>query len=77
MTTNIAIIGAGLIGKKRAKYLPKNIQLKIVCDINRQMHESVMDSNSMTNHYGYNGRCPGPRCYDFFFCFHIKLIHFS
>ncbi|HTE48978.1 MAG TPA: Gfo/Idh/MocA family oxidoreductase [Candidatus Paceibacterota bacterium] len=40
MTTNIAIIGAGLIGKKRAKYLPKNIQLKIVCDINRQIGES-------------------------------------
>lgn len=30
----IAIIGAGLIGRKRAQALPKNVKLKTVCDIN-------------------------------------------
>lgn len=29
---NIAIIGAGLIGRKRAQALPKNVKLSIVCD---------------------------------------------
>ncbi|CAI0392534.1 unnamed protein product [Linum tenue] len=37
---------------------------------------SIMDSNSMANHCGYNGRCPGPRYYDFFFCLYVKLIYF-
>ncbi len=40
MTMNMAIIGAGLIGRKRAVALPKNIQLKIICDINKQAGES-------------------------------------
>ncbi|KAI3750834.1 hypothetical protein L2E82_21690 [Cichorium intybus] len=35
-----------------------------------------MDSNSMADHYGYNGRCPGPGYYYFFFCFCVKLIFF-
>lgn len=30
---NIGIIGAGLIGRKRANALPKNVNLSIVCDI--------------------------------------------
>lgn len=33
---NIAIIGAGLIGRKRALALPKNVNLKTICDINKQ-----------------------------------------
>lgn len=33
---NVAIIGAGLIGKKRALALPKNVNLKTICDINKQ-----------------------------------------
>ncbi|OGI95624.1 hypothetical protein A2917_03685 [Candidatus Nomurabacteria bacterium RIFCSPLOWO2_01_FULL_42_17] len=37
---NIAIIGAGFIGKKRATSLPENIRLKIVCDINKQIGKS-------------------------------------
>lgn len=32
---NIAIIGAGLIGKKRASALPKNVNLSIVCDVDK------------------------------------------
>lgn len=32
---NIAIIGAGLIGKKRALSLPKGMKLKSVCDVDR------------------------------------------
>ncbi|MDI6778007.1 MAG: Gfo/Idh/MocA family oxidoreductase [Patescibacteria group bacterium] len=35
----IAIIGAGLIGKKRVAALPKNIHLKTICDINKQIGE--------------------------------------
>lgn len=31
----IAIIGAGLIGRKRAQALPTNVNLKAVCDINK------------------------------------------
>lgn len=34
---NIGIIGAGLIGRKRALALPKNVNLKTVCDINSQV----------------------------------------
>lgn len=37
---NVAIIGAGLIGRKRAMALPKGIKLTIVCDINKQKAES-------------------------------------
>lgn len=33
---NIAIIGAGLIGKKRALALPSKINLKTICDIDEQ-----------------------------------------
>lgn len=33
---NIAIIGAGLIGRKRAGALPENINLSIVCDVNKK-----------------------------------------
>ncbi|MDO8482544.1 MAG: Gfo/Idh/MocA family oxidoreductase [bacterium] len=32
---NIAIIGAGLIGKKRAHALPKGVCLRVVCDVDR------------------------------------------
>lgn len=31
---NVAIIGTGLIGRKRALALPKDMNLKVVCDIN-------------------------------------------
>src|SRR4030042_3437560 len=37
---NIAIIGAGLIGRKRAAALPKNIHLKTICDIDKKAGES-------------------------------------
>ncbi|MBI2476201.1 MAG: Gfo/Idh/MocA family oxidoreductase [Candidatus Taylorbacteria bacterium] len=33
---DIAIIGAGLIGKKRARALPKGVRLRAVCDIDRE-----------------------------------------
>lgn len=33
---NIAIIGAGLIGRKRAQALPKGINLSLVCDIDEK-----------------------------------------
>ncbi len=36
---NIAIIGAGLIGRKRAQALPKNIKLSIICDIDKKKGE--------------------------------------
>lgn len=36
----IAIIGAGLIGRKRAKALPAGIKLKIVCDVNLELAKS-------------------------------------
>lgn len=46
---NIAIIGTGLIGRKRAKALPKDMNLSIVCDINKRRalefaHEFRCDS---------------------------------
>ncbi len=33
---NVAIIGAGLIGRKRALALPKNVQLSHICDIDTE-----------------------------------------
>lgn len=33
---NLAIIGAGLIGRKRAKFLPKEVNLSIICDIDKE-----------------------------------------
>lgn len=33
----IAIIGAGLIGKKRALSLPKDVKLKTICDVNLKL----------------------------------------
>lgn len=40
---NIAIIGAGLIGKKRARTLPENIILKLFCDINSLAGKKAAD----------------------------------
>ena len=36
---NIAIVGAGLIGRKRANALPKGVKLAAVCDVNKQRAE--------------------------------------
>lgn len=33
----VAIIGCGLIGNKRATFLPKEMELSIVCDLNEQL----------------------------------------
>lgn len=33
---NIAIVGAGLIGRKRAQALPKEVKLSIICDIDKK-----------------------------------------
>lgn len=40
---NVAIIGAGLIGKKRALALPKGMNLINVCDINIQQGKKIAD----------------------------------
>lgn len=40
---NVAIIGAGLIGKKRALALPKNVNLKTICDVNKQQGKILAD----------------------------------
>lgn len=36
---NIAVIGAGLIGRKRAQALPKDLKLSVICDIDRKRSE--------------------------------------
>ncbi|KAG4208261.1 hypothetical protein ERO13_A03G119538v2 [Gossypium hirsutum] len=36
----------------------------------------IMDSDSMADHCGYNGRCSGPSYYYFFFRFCIKSFDF-
>lgn len=55
---NIAIIGVGLIGSKRVKALPSDVNLITVCDINKEKAlnladefkcESVSDWRSVTN----------------------------
>lgn len=33
---NIAIVGAGLIGRKRAQALPKGVKLSLICDIDKK-----------------------------------------
>lgn len=33
----IGIVGAGLIGRKRAKALPKNVKIKLICDVNEKL----------------------------------------
>jgi predicted dehydrogenase len=38
---NIAIIGAGLIGKKRAEALPKKVKLSFVCDVSQERAEAL------------------------------------
>ena len=40
---NIAIIGAGLIGKKRALALPKGMNLKIICDLDSKIGEQFAE----------------------------------
>src|SRR3989338_5229866 len=37
---NIAIIGAGLIGKKRALLFPKSAKLSVICDVNKERGEA-------------------------------------
>jgi len=39
----IAVIGAGLIGKKRIEALPKDIKVKTICDINTEACKSLAD----------------------------------
>lgn len=38
---NVAIIGAGIIGKKRATALPKGVKLHTICDINLERAEAL------------------------------------
>lgn len=38
---NVAIIGTGLIGKKRALALPKNVNLAIVCDVDKKKADTL------------------------------------
>jgi len=38
---NVAIIGAGLIGRKRAQALPKNVNLAIVCDVDKKKADTL------------------------------------
>ena len=40
---NIAIIGAGLIGRRRASALPKNANLAIVCDVDKARGEQFAE----------------------------------
>lgn len=40
---NIAIIGAGLIGKKRSEALPKGVTLKIVCDVSQERAKALAE----------------------------------
>ncbi len=40
---NIAIIGAGLIGRKRAGALPKEIKIKTVCDLNEDIGRKLAE----------------------------------
>ncbi len=40
----IAVIGAGLIGKKRIEALPKNIKVKTVCDVNENLGKCLAES---------------------------------
>lgn len=43
---NVAIIGAGLIGRKRAQALPRGVRLSIICDIDpRKAKEFANDFN--------------------------------
>lgn len=45
---NIAIVGAGLIGRKRAQSLPKEIKLLSVCDIDKKrLEEFAKDFNCL------------------------------
>ncbi len=39
----IAIIGAGLIGRKRAGSLPNDVQIKTVCDLNEELGRKLAD----------------------------------
>ncbi len=36
MNINVAIIGAGLIGRKRALALPKNVNISVICDVDEK-----------------------------------------
>ena len=38
---NVAIIGAGIIGRKRALALPKNVNLAIVCDVDKKKADTL------------------------------------
>ena len=39
----VAIIGAGLIGRKRAAALPKNVQIKTICDLNENLGKKLAE----------------------------------
>ena len=44
---NIAIIGAGLIGKKRSEALPKGVTVKVICDVSEDRAKALAaDCNS-------------------------------
>jgi predicted dehydrogenase len=45
---NIAIIGAGLIGKKRALLLSKSVKLSVICDVNKDRGEAFAKEFSCT-----------------------------
>ena len=58
---NVAIIGAGLIGAKRADAIVQNYDLKLICDIDSKKGEELAkkydtdfcsDYNEAVGHYG-------------------------
>ena len=51
---NIAIIGAGLIGKKRALALPKDVRLRIVCDVEKKRADAFAEEFSCEAEYDWN-----------------------
>ena len=48
---NVAIIGAGLIGKKRARALPRGMKLVVVCDIDSKRADSFAEEFSCSALY--------------------------
>ena len=50
---NVAIIGAGLIGKKRALALPKGIKLSVVCDVEKSRADAFAKEFSCRGEYDW------------------------
>src|SRR3954471_12393275 len=77
LTTRFIIVSRMSRESQSRREFSQFVTYHTICKINRLMFLSIMNSDCMANHFGYNGRCPRPSYYYFFLLPHVEFFNFS